>query len=172
MQSQPDGSSRVRTAVETYEGSLVAYANGLVRNVDVARDLVQETFLRLCRHIDVVGDERIAPWLFKVCRNVCFDNLRKDGRVVPMDTAATEHLLAPASADVEDFGAALTAIEALPANQREVLKLKFLHDLSYREIAEITELSVSNVGYLIHVGLRAVRRTLRVKPLPIMEVSR
>ena len=52
---------------------------------------------------------------------------------------------------------ALAAIETLPKDQQEVVLLKFQNGLSYAEISRITGHSVSNVGYLIHVGIRAVR---------------
>ena len=48
-------------------------------------------------------------------------------------------------------------VEALPPNQREVVRLKFQNDLSYKEIAEATGLSVSNVGFLIHTALKNIR---------------
>ena len=51
-------------------------------------------------------------------------------------------------------------IEKLPKNQREVVYLKFQSDLSYKEISEITKLSVSNVGFLIHTAVRAIREQM------------
>ena len=54
------------------------------------------------------------------------------------------------------------AIEALPGPEREVLQLKFQQGLSYREIAGVTGHSVSNVGFLIHTGLKSLRGRLRV----------
>ena len=48
-------------------------------------------------------------------------------------------------------------LQRLPAAQQEVIRLKFQQSLSYREIARITELSESNVGYLIHMGIKALR---------------
>ena len=55
----------------------------------------------------------------------------------------------------------LNKLATLPANQREVLRLKFQSELSYREISEITGHSVSNVGFLIHTGIRNLRDKLR-----------
>lgn len=55
-------------------------------------------------------------------------------------------------------------LEALPENQQEVVRLKFQAGLSYREISRVTELSVSNVGYLIHTAIRTLRRQLQVDP--------
>ncbi|MEI9896470.1 MAG: sigma-70 family RNA polymerase sigma factor [Chthoniobacter sp.] len=57
-------------------------------------------------------------------------------------------------------------LDALPSNQREVIRLKFQNDLSYREIADVTQLSVTNVGFLLHTGLKKLRALLREQPLP------
>ena len=53
----------------------------------------------------------------------------------------------------------------LPANQRDVLILKIQEGKSYREISEITGLSTSNVGYLIHHGLKALASQLKTAGL-------
>jgi RNA polymerase sigma-70 factor (ECF subfamily) len=54
----------------------------------------------------------------------------------------------------------LELIESLPPNQREVLRLKFQNGFSYQEISRISGHSVSNVGYLIHAGIKALRGSL------------
>ncbi len=48
-------------------------------------------------------------------------------------------------------------MDHLSENQREVIRLKFQNDLSYKEIADITRLSVTNVGFLLHTGLKKLR---------------
>ena len=79
----------------------------------------------------------------------------------------------PASAAVEktiekrdDERHALAALEKLPERQQEVIRLKFQGGLSYREISRVTGLSESNVGYLIHTGLKAVREELAGRRKP------
>ncbi len=57
----------------------------------------------------------------------------------------------------EADGFLLRIIATLPPRQQEVLQLKFQNDLSYQEISEITKLSVSNVGVLIHNALKTLR---------------
>jgi RNA polymerase sigma-70 factor (ECF subfamily) len=52
-------------------------------------------------------------------------------------------------------------LDQLTPNQRAVIRLKFQNDLSYKEIAEITQLSVTNVGFLIHTGLKKLRALLQ-----------
>jgi len=56
----------------------------------------------------------------------------------------------------------LRLLADLPANQQEVVRLKFQDGLSYRDIAEITGLTSSNVGYLLHVALKRLREQLAV----------
>ena len=64
----------------------------------------------------------------------------------------------------EQLTEVLDVLRTLPANQQEVLRLKFLGDLSYREISRIANLSVGNVGFLIHTGLKTIRETIQTKP--------
>ena len=56
------------------------------------------------------------------------------------------------------------ALARLTDNQQEVVRLKFQNGLSYREIAKITQLSVTNVGYLIHTAVGKIRKDLQVDP--------
>ena len=51
----------------------------------------------------------------------------------------------------------LDLVDRLPANQQEVIRLKFQGGLSYREISRVTGLTVSHVGVLIHTGLKSIR---------------
>jgi RNA polymerase sigma-70 factor (ECF subfamily) len=64
----------------------------------------------------------------------------------------------------EAMGQVLRVLETLPKNQREVIYLKFQCELSYKEISEITRLSVSNVGFLIHTAIQALRKQILANP--------
>ena len=62
------------------------------------------------------------------------------------------------SLEKEDTAArVMREMETLPDNQSEVLRLKFQNGFAYKEIAEVTGLSVGNIGFLIHVGLKTLR---------------
>lgn len=54
----------------------------------------------------------------------------------------------------------LAWIDTLPKNQKEVIELKFKTELSYKEIAEVTGLSVSNVGFLLHTAIKTLREKM------------
>lgn len=55
-------------------------------------------------------------------------------------------------------------VQTLPKNQREVVYLKFQCDLSYKEISEVTKLSVTNVGFLLHTALKEIRKQVLSEP--------
>jgi RNA polymerase sigma-70 factor (ECF subfamily) len=151
-------------ALELHERPLIRYATWLLGDLDAARDVVQETFLRLCREDPARVEGHVAPWLFTVCRNLALDARKKAAR---MQMAGLEHDEVAVACDLDErhdarqaLGRILDVLATLPSNQREVVHLKFQCDLSYKEISEITELSVSNVGFLLHTAVRAIRSHL------------
>ena len=60
----------------------------------------------------------------------------------------------------ESAARALELLEGLPSSQREVIRLKFQNGFSYREISRISGHSISNVGFLIHTGLKTLRKRM------------
>jgi RNA polymerase sigma-70 factor (ECF subfamily) len=147
----------------------VRYAARITRDVERARDVVQDTFLRLCRQDQADVDGHLAEWLFTVCRNRALDVRRKEGRmkILTERAAAAQTSHEPdqaAVAECHDTARHIqTLVDGLPDNQQDVVRLKFQNGLSYREISRITELSVSNVGYLIHTALKKIRAEVRVE---------
>jgi RNA polymerase sigma-70 factor (ECF subfamily) len=157
----------IKTAVARYEQPLTLYALRITGDVDLARDAVQETFLRLCSEDRSKVDGHLAEWLFSVCRSRAVDRHRKEKRMAVLAqtpvlaSSATESSPQDVVENRESAALVLKALEALPVNQQEVLRLKFQHDLSYREIARVTQLTVTNVGFLIHTGLKTIRQRLQ-----------
>jgi RNA polymerase sigma factor (sigma-70 family) len=151
--------------VGRYEGLLVRYASGITGNLDQARDVVQDAFLRLHNQN---GDrpENVQAWLYTVCRRRALDIVRKDTRMKTLDkhhTAVCDLSETQPSHPLEQRETQndlLRALADLPANQQEVVRLKFQDGLSYRDIAEVTGLSQSNVGYLLHTAVKRLRERL------------
>jgi RNA polymerase sigma-70 factor (ECF subfamily) len=146
-----------------YEGDLLRYARRIVGDEEQARDVVQETFFKLWRQDRAGLDGHLVEWLYTVCRNQAVDVRRKEQR---MQTHAEEMLvvhesktLSPAATAEQHDSAAqiLDLVDRLPANQQEVIRLKFQGGLTYREISRVTGLTVSHVGVLIHSGLKSIR---------------
>lgn len=157
----------VTAALQRYEGQLIRYAQRFTRDMERARDVVQETFLKLCQEDAASVDGHLAQWLYTVCRNQALDVRRKESRMTTVaDPPVREfdrHQAAPLqeAEDRECVGRILVELDRLPGNQSECIRLKLQHGLSYREIGGVTGLSVSNVGFLIHTGLKTIRQRLR-----------
>ena len=153
----------IERALAEYESPLIGYAYGMLRDLDCARDVVQDTFIRLCRQdINKVRDG-LKSWLYTVCRNRALDVLRKDSRMSLLedegrveDSVATER---PDSAfdQTERYEEIMQYIGRLPENQQNVILMKFRDGLSYKEICDATGLTNGNVGFLIHTGLKRLR---------------
>ena len=148
----------IAEALKLHESSLLRYARWILSDLESAREVVQETFLRLCREDPARVDGHVAQWLFTVCRNLAFDARKKEARMTPLGD--TEIAVLPDLDERRAVSQILQVVETLPKNQREVIHLKFQCDLSYKEISEITKLSVSNVGFLIHSAVRAIRKQM------------
>ncbi|MFV1967398.1 MAG: RNA polymerase sigma factor [Pirellulaceae bacterium] len=162
----PDPPCWIDTAVARYEGPLLRYAAQITGDLDRGRDVVQDTFLRLCHQEPSELDGHLAEWLYTVCRNRALDVRRKEKRMktISVEEAARQQNSEPGQATaIEQQDTAqrvLQFVERLSENQREVVRLKFQNGLSYREISAVTQLSVSNVGYLLHTAIRKLRTEL------------
>jgi RNA polymerase sigma factor (sigma-70 family) len=157
----------VRRALAEFEGPLLRYAARLTGDDELAQDVVQETFLRLCAEDPSKVQDRLAPWLFKVCRSRAIDVRRKERKTMRLENGqtleceSTEPDPAAAFEQRDAAGRMLEMLDTLPQNQHEVLHLKFQQGLSYREISDITNHSVSHVGVLIHTAIKTLRERMR-----------
>ena len=160
----------VAEAVARHQAALLRYAGRLLGDHDRARDIVQDTFVKLMAQppASVAGHE--AEWLFTVCRHRALDILRKEGRMNHFEEGETERLRAPDPRPGEELekeemrATLLELIDRLPARQQELIRLKFQNGFSYKEISRITALSVSNVGFLIHTAVTRLRREFAAAP--------
>ena len=160
----------VESAQADFEGPLTGYAAGLLGgDWDRARDVVQDTFIKLHRQDPEMIKGRLKSWLYTVCRNRSIDVLRKENPMLSSGGEAFENLndsaLDPSRAmeERERHAEVMTFLDRLPENQREVIRLKLQGDLSYKEISDVTGLSVSNVGFLIHTGIKRLRSLMGVE---------
>ncbi len=173
MSANRDGVSRSRwvlATVDEFEGRLTRYAIRLLGDEHSARDVVQHTFLRLCDAVPQEIQDRIGPWLFRVCHNRSLDVLRKNGRVQPLSSSASDQLPTRepdpvALAEQQDLGRwVYQLLDELATGQREVIEL-WLNDFSYQEISQITGRSEGHVRVIAHRGLSRLREHPRTRQL-------
>ena len=176
-ESSPDRETNewLRRAIDQHEHQLVRYAQQFVGDAERARDVVQDTFMKLHanqastspRLSDRLSGKDLTKWLYKVCRNRAIDVARKEKRMMSappeqFDERVAANSQSPDAVLVaeERQQALLAQIDRLPPNQQEVLRLKFHGGLSYQEIAEVTGHSRSNVGFLLHTAITKLRQRL------------
>lgn len=156
---------RIRGVVQDHQSALIRYAASIVGGTEQAKDIVQEVFLKLCRQRwrDVEG--HLDSWLFRVTRNQALDALRKEKRMSLFEKTETMETLASvgeiAAAETrksETIRSLLELVEQLPGRDKEIVTLKFQQGLSYREISDVTGLTVSNVGYVLHHALKELKQ--------------
>ncbi len=162
-----DSEQWIRVTIRDFEAKLLRYATRLTGDLETARDVVQDTFFRLCRAERAKVEEHISAWLYTVCRNRCFEIMRKEKRMTPLEDVHLETTgakVADPSARIEhedDRSELLKLIDSLPNRQQEVVRLKFQSGLSYKEISDVTELTVTNVGVILHNAVKRIRKEMR-----------
>ena len=163
-------------AVEEYELTLLKYARRLLNDLDLANDAVQHAFVKLCEQSQEHLQGRVAPWLFRVCRNKAIDHLRRAGREqtflqddtdfaavsTPLDTREENPATVAERHDLTELVSQL--LGHLPPAQRETLDL-WCSGLSARQTAEVTGRSEANVRVLTHRGLTTLRTHPRIREL-------
>lgn len=145
--------SFINQAVTDHESSLIGYARTYLYDLDRARDVVQDTFIRLCKQDPEKVEVHLKSWLFTVCRNRCFDVIRKDKRIESLDDVGWQKIASSESSpdqkaeDGDEYFDVMRYIDRLSDHQKEVILLKFQQGLSYEEIHRVTGLTTGNIGF-------------------------
>ena len=166
----------LRSAMSDFEIPLTKYAVSILGDLEQARDVVQDTFLKLYKQDPEKVRQKVKSWLFTVCRNHCYDLIKRNRRTSNLEE---DEISCIASSEDNPFQVIsflegreeidekikilYSLIEELPSRQREVMRLKFQANLSYKEIAETIGISTSNVGFVMHSALKKLREDMKEK---------
>jgi RNA polymerase sigma-70 factor (ECF subfamily) len=157
--------------VRRYEAKLRVYVVQIVGIEEEARDLVQETFVRVWNNLASYDPRfRFSTWLFRIARNLAIDHLRRRRAVVPLESRQNDEgeVIPFDPADVrrgplgdlensELAGAMAREISGLPPAYRELIVLRHFVGLAYNEIAELKGMplgTVKNKLFRAHSVLR------------------
>jgi RNA polymerase sigma-70 factor (ECF subfamily) len=167
-QSSIEDSHWLQSVFDRLERPLLAYCGRLTGgDADRAQDCVQEAFLRLCKTSRPQVESYVDAWLFKTCRNIAMDIHRQESRMAKQShelsaTAVASRETDPQEAivDREQRATLQECIGSLPALEKEAVLLRLGQGLSYKQISEVMDLSVSHVGVLLHQALGRLRSTM------------
>ena len=162
--------------VEIYKDKVFQICFRMLGNRQEAEDLAQEAFVRAYVNIRSFNiTMKFSTWLYRIATNLCIDRLRKKKPDYYLDAevAGTEGLnmysqiasdMAKPEEEVESLELQETIqveIMKLPEKYRSVIVLKYIEELSLKEISEILDLPVGTVKTRIHRGREALRKQLR-----------
>jgi RNA polymerase sigma-70 factor (ECF subfamily) len=156
----------IQELFEALESPLVSYALRLAGDMAAAEDLVQDAFMKLHAQFHEVREPR--RWLYRTVHNLALNHRRQAGKIVALEVKAGDNpapALDPADplplpdeqiVRSEGIGLVRLSLETLDERSREIIRLKFNEDLSYKEISERTGLKTGHVGYLLHHALKTI----------------
>ncbi len=152
----------VDAAVEKYKRQLFAFILRMIEDHATAEDIFQETWLRMIRSIgNFRGDSLLSTWLFQIALNLCRDSIRKKSRehFVPLEDV--EPLQCDPGVDPIKMLQAEQVrkmVDELPVKMREVVILRYFHDLSDQEIASVASCPLGTVKTRFHRAIKILSK--------------
>ena len=162
--------------VELFKDKVYQVAYRMVGHPQEAQDVAQEAFLRAYTNLDKFDmDRKFSTWLFRIATNVAIDRLRKkkpdfyledkikgtEGLTYESQLAADQELPEDQVVNLEMQEWIQSEINQLPLKYRSAVILKYMEDLSLKEISEILDMPISTVKTRIHRGREALRKRMR-----------
>jgi len=137
-------------------------------DIHAADDLLQDVFLRLFRFAGNFDAERpLEPWLYRMTTNLAYDWVKRRRSLVSSLEDLADWLISSgkntpyeAVEQQDEWAQVQLAVSSLPLNQRVVVVLYYLNDLSIQDISEILEVPVGTVKSRLHYGRLALKRKL------------
>jgi len=156
--------------VRENEGRVFGLLYSLTGNAEEARDLTQDTFIRVYRRLHLYDPQRpFMGWLFAVARNIYRDSMRRRKKTLSLEKLDEDGTLTlqdrevdaeTAAIESESYSRVWEALQRLDPEQREILVLKDISDLSYADIAGILNVPEGTVASRVYYARRAIRNLL------------
>ena len=162
--------------VEIYKDKVFHVCYRMLGNRHEAEDISQEAFIRAYINIHTFDvDRKFSTWLYRIATNLCIDRIRKkkpdyyldaevagtDGLTMYSQVQTDEPLPEEEVESMELQDSIQQGISKLPDKYRSVIVLKYIEELSLKEISEILDLPLGTVKTRIHRGREALRKQLR-----------
>ena len=167
---ETDRAADLEVIMSQYEAPLLRYAARILNDPDAAQDVVQNTFIKLCKRWkdDAPPAKQLKGWLYRVTHNHAVDHIRRESRMRILHQAHAEEVAtsyAPKQSrqlQKEDaMNLALQHLRKLKPEEQQVVLLRLQEGLSYKEISEVTKRSEGNVGCILHHAVKKLARSLK-----------
>ena len=146
-----------KTLLERHQSKIYSYIYSMVGNGEVANDIFQDTFTKVITKMDDTYNEqgKWIAWVMRIAHNATIDYLRKQKRFVDVNAKDdpdydfydripdTEILAQEGMEQTESHKSLMKHIAGLPSEQREVVMLRHYYEMSFKEIADLTGVSIN-----------------------------
>jgi RNA polymerase sigma-70 factor (ECF subfamily) len=164
LRSQIGDETAFEELVKLYGPHLLLFTRKMLASAqDQIEDVTQETWLSIYRGLPKLRDaSKFRPWAFRIARDRIYREYRR--RKLPV-TTVDDNVSAeiPETTDAT-FGIDLESVQSglalIPPEQRETLVLRFFEEISYEDIARVTNCTIGTVRSRIHYGKRALKEAL------------
>lgn len=174
-----DGNCNAITAlVYRYQSNVYSTIYYLVKDKYIAEDLFQETFIKIIKYLksDKYAEQgKFLPWMLRIAHNLCIDYFRKIKQEAKVTISNGEDIFTYLAFSDENAEKSIIKkqteltvqqlIEQLPDDQREVVIMRIYGDLSFKEIAELTDVSINTALGRMRYALNNMRRVIQSKNL-------
>ncbi len=152
--------------VKRHEAHIRRLVNRYVKNEEDAKDVTQRAFMRALEKLETFrGESTFRTWLYRIAINLALNHVRgaPPHEAFPVeDIVAFTHSLATSKLVAAEIWRKVGArLEGLPPMQRLVVELRVFHDLSFKEVAAITDSSEDSAKANFHYGVKSLRDVLR-----------
>lgn len=177
---QEGNNSALEVLVNRYKDKIFTSINILVKDKYLAEDLFQDVFIKI---IDTLRANRyneegkFLPWAMRIAHNLCVDHFRKVKRTPTITTSDDRDIfevinVAEAGADKamiqgQSHDRVRRILDMLPEDQREVIILRHYADLSFKEIARMTDCSINTALGRMRYGLLNMRKIMSEKQIAL-----
>ncbi|MCH8568580.1 MAG: sigma-70 family RNA polymerase sigma factor [Balneolales bacterium] len=157
-----------------YQNKIYSYIYSMVGNQEIANDIFQETFTKVITKMDDTYNEqgKWIAWVMRIAHNATIDYIRKRKRFVDVNSYGDdsdydfydrlEDDESPGAQEIMEFGEAKSSlmkhIGSLPKEQREVVMLRHYYEMSFKEIAELTNVSINTALGRMRYALTNLRK--------------
>lgn len=141
---------------EAYSTGVYRFSLSILKDPQLAEDVLQETFLRLLTKHSLPDPGKEQAWLYKVARNLCYDHLRRRKK----EQAETS---APAASLCQEFEF-LCLIAPLSDTEQQILSLRFIGGLTHKEIAQVLGLTVHGAKKRYERAIGKLRKEMEEQP--------
>ncbi len=159
--------------IQKHKNKIYAFILSKIRNRDLAEDIFQDTFIRVINSLQkgkYNEEGKFLPWVMRIANNLVIDYFRKSKKmraIAPTDDFDIFDILQDGEKNIEDnlvnnqiHKDLRKLIEHLPEDQKEVLKMRYYAELSFKEISESTGVSINTALGRMRYALINLRKLI------------